>query len=182
MSKKTKQNGSVVLIVVIVAVLGLLGGVGYVVWKNYFSEPVPAVEVEDIPEETILVDTEETPATTTDTTTSTTPAASEDDDYYHITQWGLKGVISGQYSAQYELISSTHLTFSSRDLTGSCSGAVVGNIYRLEADDEFPSNSPSPQTVEQVYNSGTEQQKSIIKRIGSYYFVYISPQSGKVFT
>lgn len=174
MSKKTKQYGSIVLIVVIVAVLGLLGGVGYVVWKNYFSEPVPAVEIEDIPEETTPVDTEETPATTTDTTTSTTTAATEDDDYYHITQWGLKGEYTGSFSVQYEVTETDRVVFKSKDFTSDTGKQCqIASILRQTSINENPVYIHTETELDGVKGKFyTTEGDAIFKHIGDYYYSF----------
>lgn len=113
--------------------------------------------------------------TTTPTTTTTTPNTKTGDENFEITQWGVTGYYNGSYQAEYLITGGTVASFTSSDLTGNCTDRIVGIIQKLSADETYPSVG-STQTVEEVYYSGNEVQRSNIKFIGSYYYVYISPQ------
>lgn len=183
------QSGSAVLIAIIILAVALLGAVGYIAYQEFSKSNEPeAVEVEDetTVETTVVAEPETTVETTVATTTPTTVATTTTvsntktgNENFAITQWGVTGHYESSYPAEYLIATASRTGFTSSALTGRCAGETVGSIHRLAAEELYPSFD-STQTVSQLFISGNETQKSNIKHIGSYYYVYVSPQAACV--
>ena len=182
MSKNINQKGSVSLVIIIVLVLGLVGSLGYVAYDKFIvkapvaeEEIVPAEEEQlsnsDIEEHDVDNETESETEEPADNTTTTTETNS--DAKYIISQWGIKGVYNGSYTAQYEISYNSNgqtLVFNSREFI-SQSGKEC-NIVSLSRNSDKPAGVTSLANFDGITGEFYSGEELTYKHVGEYYYGY----------
>lgn len=184
MKKANKQSGNAILVVIVILTVVLVGFLGYIFYQSS-NQPKP-VAVVDQPVSTTIPTTTETPIDNTVIVPETVvdPISSNDPNALTITGWNIKGLYTGSHMVNYQIISSNYIQFTSDDLTGSCADYKLGFIYRRAGDQLIASvgefgfdNTLKDTTVSQYYAQADANAKANIKHIGSYYYIYVSPQA-----
>jgi len=173
MSKTKYQSGFAhIIILTVILALGLIGALGYIYWQNFIQNKSSNSKVVDNSQTDKNKDSKIAPKP-------------EEKNTLIITEWGVKGVYSGNHPVSYSIaLNASNFTvtntdvasFSSSDVTGICAQTGFGAIARATRDTVMGVD-PQHQTTALKYYT-ENPNGDLIKKVGSYYFVFVTPHQG----
>ena len=172
--KQQKQSGFAhLMIITVILGLALVGTLGFVYYQNFIQKK-DTVSTTNTSSETSYKDNNKS-----------SDVVTENKNTFEITEWGVKGVYSGNHPVSYSIaLNASNFTvanadvasFSSSDVTGICSETGFGAIARATGDTVMFVDPQYQTTVSKYYNENSNGD--LIKKVGSYYFVFVTPHQG----
>jgi hypothetical protein len=163
--KKPQHGFSVVEGLLITIIIGILGGVGWYVWKSQN-------EVDKTYSQT--ANSSVSPKSKKSTNSA---ALDSNPNYFVIKEWGVHAKYSGHLTLTYGPIGNSYAVFNSTQLSKATNGGCKeygGGINRVKVGDSYESDVDN-RPVEQMVKD--PNVSFIYKNIGNYYYLFIHDQA-----